>query len=143
VVRQVLSGLDTAVWWALIVALIAVILLVVTGPYRWARSLRGEVSSVSGGVARAVVHRVGDDQPTMEWIVAHHRLLQVAGAVAAGLLLWFVPGWWFFVVAAILIGYEVVLWRVGTLHVDPSPAPPAEPASAPRHETGNALELTS
>ena len=39
--------------------------------------------------------------------------MQAVGAVIGGLLLLIAPGWWFFVVLGLLVGYEITLWRAG------------------------------
>ncbi len=108
VVHQVLHGLVTVTWWVLIVGLIAVALLLVTGPYGWARFLRTKVVHF----LHAVTGSAGG-QATVTWVVAHRRVMQAAGAVVGGVLLLFVPGWWFLVVAVLLGLYEVAVWHAG------------------------------
>jgi hypothetical protein len=109
VVQQLLHSLVTVTWWVLIVGLIAVALLLVTGPYGWARFLRAK----SVHFLRAVTGSAGG-QATVTWVVAHRRVMQAAGAVVGGVLLLFVPGWWFLVVAVLLGVYEVAIWRAGS-----------------------------
>jgi hypothetical protein len=47
IVGDVLSGLFTAIWALLAAGLVVLLLLLVTGPYRWARSLRRAVRSAA------------------------------------------------------------------------------------------------
>ena len=113
VVHQVLSGLATATWWLLVIALAAVVFLLVTGRYRWARSTRRHIGHSGRGVGRIVTGRAGD-QAGMTWVVEHRRAMQAAGAIVGGVLLLFVPGWWFVAVAVLLAAYEVAVWRAGS-----------------------------
>ncbi len=104
ILHQIFSGLATATWWLLLIVVVAVALLLLTGPYRWARALRR--------------------RPSLTWMVGHRRALQVAGAAVGGVLLFVVPGWWFFVVAVAVAAYEVALWRAGSRELSPIPPPP-------------------
>ena len=40
--------------------------------------------------------------------------MQAGGALVGGVLLLFVPGWWFVAVAVLLAVYEVAVWRAGS-----------------------------
>jgi hypothetical protein len=120
VVHQVLSGLAIATWWLLAISLAAVVFLLVTGPYKWARSMRRHVGQSGQDVGRIVARRPGS-QAGLAWVVEHRRVMQAGGALVGGVLLLFVPGWWFVAVAVLLGVYEVAVWRAGS-----GPATPVE-----------------
>ncbi len=128
VVHQVLKGLATATWWVLIVALVAVVLLLLTGPYHWARALRARTSHIVQAVSGTAAGRPGGEA-TIAWVAGHRRAMQAAGALVGGVLLLVVPGWWFLAVLLLLGAYEVVIWHVGVDHVDPQ----ATRQTAPPH----------
>jgi hypothetical protein len=86
----------------------------VTGPYKWARSLREQVARSTQGLARVAARHSGD-KATWAWVAEHRRALQAGGAVVGGVFLLVAPGWWFVVVAVLLAGYEVALWQAGSL----------------------------
>ncbi len=113
VVHQVLSGLAIATWWLLAISLVAVVFLLVTGPYKWARSMRRHVGQSGQGVGRIVAGRPGN-QAGLTWVVEHRRVMQAGGALVGGVVLLFVPGWWFVAVAVLLAVYEVAVWRAGS-----------------------------
>jgi hypothetical protein len=99
-----------------------------TGPYRWAASLRHRVATIAGvvaGTVRAAATGTGtgaDDDRRVAWLTAHRDALQVAGIVAAiALLLVFDLSWLGIIVLIVVIGaYELVLWRL-----------PPEPIASP------------
>ena len=129
IVHQVLRGLATATWWLLIIALVAAALLLITGPYKWARSGREQIAHGTRGLVRGLARHSGD-AATVTWVAEHHRALQAAGAVVGAILLLFAPGWWFLVVVVVLAVYEVAVWQAGSVV-----------AAARREETGT-TELT-
>jgi hypothetical protein len=143
VVHQVLHGLASVTSWVLIVALVTVALLLLTGPYHWARALRARTAHVFDAFTGTVSRRPGGEA-TVAWVVHHRRALQAAGALVGGVLLLVVPGWWFLVVLLLLAGYEVVIWRAGVGHADhpavPETVPPhaGPPLSTPPGEEGAA-----
>ncbi len=128
VVHQVLNGLATVTSWVLIVALVTVALLLLTGPYRWARALRARTAHVFDAFTGTVSRRPGGEA-TVAWVVHHRRAMQAAGALVGGVLLLVAPGWSFLAVLVLLGAYEVVIWRAGVGHVDH----PASPETVPPH----------
>jgi hypothetical protein len=127
VVHQVLSGLATATWWLLVIALVAVAFLLVTGPYTWARSIRRHVGGSVQGAGRTIARRTGH-QAGVTWVAEHRRVMQGGGALVGGVLLLLVPGWWFVAVAVLLAAYEVAVWRAGPVA---AAAPGAVDGTAP------------
>jgi hypothetical protein len=119
VVHQVLNGLATVTSWVLVIALVTVALLLVTGPYHWARALRARTAHVIDGVTGTVSRRPGGEA-TVAWVVHHRRVMQAAGVLVGGVLLLVVPGWFFLAVLLLLGAYEVVIWRVGLDRADTS-----------------------
>ena len=111
VVHQVLKGLATVTWWVLIVALVAVVLLLLTGPYHWACALRARTSHILQSLSGTAGGRPGGEV-TIAWVVSHRRVMQAAGALVGGVLLLVAPGWWFLAVLLLLGAYEVIIWRV-------------------------------
>ncbi len=114
VVHQVLRGFATATWWLLVIALVAVVFLLVTGPYKWARSLRDRTGRETRALARLVARHSGDGA-AVTWVADHHLAMQAGGAVVGGVLLLFVPGWWFLVVVVLLAAYEVAVWQASSV----------------------------
>jgi hypothetical protein len=114
VVHQVLSGLATATWWLLVIALVAAVFLLVTGPYKWARSLREQISHSTRRLGRLAARHTGDGA-TVAWVAQHHRVMQAGGAVVGGVLLLFAPGWWFLAIVVVLAVYEVAVWQAGSV----------------------------
>jgi len=112
VVQDFLQSFNTVIVWSLVGFLVVVLLLLVTGPYPWARGMRHRTAHLVSGLVRLIGRPSANEQPAGAWIVDHHRVLQTAGAVVGGLVLWIVPGWWFVVVVVILVSYEVALWRI-------------------------------
>ena len=74
----------------------------------------------------------------VRWMASHAAGLQLAGAVAAGILLLIVPVWWlsFLIIGVLLAAYEVFLQRI-------KPAPPDEAPPAPVPATRRPSPLAS
>ena len=130
VLGDLLHGFFVLTAWVLGVALVVLVIAVLGGPYRWAVALRSRVTrtwlSIAGG-------RGGDHRGVAGWMASHAAGLQLAGAVAAGILLLIVPVSWvsFLIIGVLLAAYEVYLQRI-------KPAPPDEapPASGPGNQAG-------
>ena len=125
VLGDLLHGFFVLTAWVLGIALAVLVIAVLSGPYRWAVALRSWVKrtwlSIAGG-------RGGDHRGVVGWMASHAARLQLAGAVAAGILLWIVPVSWlsFLIIGVLLAAYEVYLqW------IKPPPADDAPPASGP------------
>jgi hypothetical protein len=82
VLDRLLGPLLTYTWWMLAVAAVALVVGLATGPYPWARRLRGAVASIGtrvvapDGGARAIV-----------WVAGHRNVLMAAVATVAILAL--------------------------------------------------------
>jgi hypothetical protein len=133
ILHQLLAGFFDVLAWMLVVASVIGVILLLAGPYRWARWLRADMAhlakSIGHGVAdvaEAVVGVATRDDAAVKWIVAHRALLQGAGAVVGAILLFVVPFLWFLVVLAILALYELALARLSV----PSRARPAASESS-------------
>jgi hypothetical protein len=134
IVHGVLNGFFELTVWFVVGALVITLLALVTGPYRWAVSMRHGVArgtmttahlvaaGASGTRARA------QDESTVVWVRGHFDALRIAGVVVAVLLLLAFPVnfWGFLVIAALLAVYEVGLHRL---------RPPAE-ITLPSQPTG-------
>ena len=112
-------------------ALVVLVIAVLSGPYRWAVALRSWVKRTWRGIAGA---RSADSRgQVVTWMASHAPGLQLAGAVAAGILLLIVPVWWlsFLIIGVLLAAYEIYLQRI-------KPAPPDEapPAPGPGNQAG-------
>jgi hypothetical protein len=149
VLRQVTSSLLDVAFWVLVAGLVLAAGCLVWGPYPWAkafrrgvaRGLRASASTASDlwGNLRGATRRGRAD----EWVVAHRALLQLAGAAVAAVLMLVLPWLWVFVVLALLVVYELILYRLGrsdaapTVHSGEDDTPPAGGASGgpPGHLT--------
>jgi hypothetical protein len=98
--------------WLLLIALVAIVITLITGPYGWAVRLRRAVADLAGAIVGAV--RGSDQSQAAEWVAARRDPLMFAGAVVAVLILLVVstsiPV--FLVVAALLALYEFGVFRV-------------------------------
>jgi len=125
-----LNGFFVLTAWVLGVALVVLVLAVLAGPYRWAVAFRSWLRRAGRSIAGA---RGGDHRGVVGWMASHAAGLQLAGAVAAGILLLIVPVSWlsFLIIGVLLAAYEVYLQRI-------KPAPPDEtsPASGPGNQAG-------
>jgi hypothetical protein len=130
VTDQVGTGLFDLTAMLIVVALAIVVIALVTGPYRWAVALRGGVSSVSRAIwdAGARVTAGTDTSGAIGWVAAHRQALQIGGAVLviAVLLLVDVSWVWFWALVAVLVCWELALWRLA----DDSRPPPTSTAAA-------------
>jgi hypothetical protein len=119
VVSAFVSSLLDATAWILGIAAVVAAVAVVTGPYRWATALRsGTVSlaQASAGAVGGAVTRQPDD-PTAAWVGDHKVALQAGGIVVGILVLLAVDlSWLGLLLLALLVGgFELVVWRIGEL----------------------------
>ena len=136
IVQHVLNGFFDLTVWFVVGALIVTLVALVTGPYRWAVTLRSGV--VRGGSTAGHLIAAGasqsraraQDELTVNWIRAHYDMLRVAGVVVAVLLLLaFSVGFWGFVgIAVVLAVYEVGLHRLRPPTEITLPSQPSGPA---------------
>lgn len=135
VLGDLLHGFFILTGWLLAIALVILVVALLTGPYRWAvtlrrcvvRTWRRGIEAVSGERrARSVA-----------WVRAHADGLQLAGAVVAGALLLIISiSWWsFLIIGALLAVYEVALQWAKVHPDDEAPAGPGadHEAEVPAH----------
>ena len=126
ILGDLLHGFFVLTAWVLGVALVVLVIAVLTGPYGWAVALRSWVKRTWRGIAGA---RTADSRgQVVTWMASHAAGLQLAGAVAAGILLLIVPVSWlsFLIIGVLLAAYEVYLQRIKPPR--PDEAPPANQA---------------
>ena len=131
VLGDLLHGYFVLTAWVLGVALVVLVIAVLSGPYRWAVALRSRVTRTWRGIAAA---SSGDGRgQVVGWMATHAAGLQLAGAVAAGILLLIVPVSWlsFLIIGVLLAAYEIYLQRI-----KPPPPDEAPPAPAPGNQAG-------
>jgi uncharacterized membrane protein len=133
-IQRLMHNLLLGTAWLLVIALVAAVVLAVTGPYAWARRTRSRTTSVARSAWDAVGQAGGGTQEdsyarqTTAWVQGHRGLLQVAGAVVAGLVLLLANLSWIglLIVLVLLLLYEVLVTRWGTRSSEG--APPSPPA---------------
>lgn len=115
VTDQLRDGLFDTTGAVIVVGLVIVVLALITGPYGWAVSLRRSVAGLGRAAWQAGGH-MATGAGDVGWIADHRQALQVAGAlvVIAVLLLVDVSWAWFLVILALLVVWELVLWRLGS-----------------------------
>jgi hypothetical protein len=125
VLGDLLHGFFVLTAWVLAVALVAGVIAVLAGPYRWAVAFRSWVTRTWHGIAGA---RGGDHHGVAGWMASHAAGLQLGGAIVAGILLLIVPVSWlsFLIIGVLLAAYEIYLQRV-----KPLPPDEASPGSDP------------
>lgn len=120
IVHGVLSGFFDLTLWFVVGALVITLVALVTGPYRWAVSVRRWSARAGSTTAHLVAagasgtRAQGQDEQTVVWIREHFDTLRVAGVAVAVLLLLALPVnfWGFLVIAVLLTLYEVGLHRL-------------------------------
>jgi hypothetical protein len=131
VLGDLLQGYFVLTAWVLGVALAVLVIAVLSGPYRWAVATRSRVTRTWRNIAGA---RGGDRRgQVITWMASHAAGLQLAGAVAAGILLLIVPVWWvsFLIIGVLLAACEVYLLRIKSAPPDEAP-----PAPGPGNQAG-------
>jgi len=136
ILHDVLSGFYSLTWWILLGGLAVVAVALVTGPYRWAVTVRTYVASASmrvGTLAAAAVRGSGaatENSATVGWLRRHFDLLRAAGVIVAllVLLVFSLNVWGALVVLALLAIFEVGLYRLRPPRGINTP--PSRPSSA-------------
>lgn len=121
VVDTFLGSLLRYTGWFLAIALIALAITLLTGPYPWAIKLRGW--SVDLGRAMGGMLKPGERTPATVWI-AEHRDPVMMGLALLGvlaLLLFDLSIGWFLVLALVIGGLELVVYRIGEAGKVPVP----------------------
>lgn len=114
--------------WLLAISLIALLIALVTGPYRWAVAMRRWFAEVGRGIVNTASSPKVAGSSAVAWIRAHRDPLMLGGAAVAVLLLLLVnlSFWSFFIIGVIVALYELAIFRLaGT-----EPEPETEPAPA-------------
>jgi len=132
---RLMHNLLLATAWMLAIALLATLVLALTGPYGWARRTRARGVTVGragwGAVGRFGVDAAPDsvEGEVTTWVRAHRSTLQVAGAVVAGLVLLLADLTWvgLLVLLVLLLVFELVVLRWGTGGDGDDSGPPATP----------------
>ena len=112
--------------WILWVAFGILVVAMVTGPYRWAVALRSFVARAWHWVTGPLS---GERRAqSVAWASSHAGVLQLGGAVVAGILFLIVSVSWlsFLIVGGLLAAYEIALQ---VIKVPPADGPPSAPAS--------------
>lgn len=120
IIQHVLTSYFSITKWFLVGALVIAVLALVTGPYGWA--VKGRQGVVHAGAATVSFARASvasgvaasKDERTVAWVRAHFDFMRAAGVVAAVLLFLIlnVSFWGFVVIAALLVLYELWLYRL-------------------------------
>jgi hypothetical protein len=121
VVDVVLGSWLWATRWLLSVALIAIVVVLVTGPYRWAVWTRRSVAEVATSAVGMV--RGTEAGPTARWVAGHRDMMMVVGGAvfAFALLLFDLSMGWFLALVALLALYELAVWRTSAALAAPAP----------------------
>lgn len=146
ILHQVTHGFFTASGWIIAGLALVSVVAVLTGPYRWARSLRTYTYRLvgrAGTLAKATVGSIRSDSTT-DWVRDHLGALQLAGVVVAILLMLIlsVSLLGFVIIAALVALYELWLKRLQSQISPPAvldisesagggESPPGPPAASP------------
>jgi hypothetical protein len=121
VVDQVLASLLRYTGWFLALALITLVIALLTGPYPWAVKLRGWVVDLGRAVTGML--KPGERAPATDWIAAHRDPVML-GVAMLGLLAMLVSDLsigGFLILALVIGGLELVVWRIGESGRVPEP----------------------
>ncbi len=109
VVDPLRMGAEIVLWIAAAIVVVAVL----TGPYPWVVSLRAKVAHLLRTLVSTARER-SQDEETLVWVHANRDALQWGGAIVGLLALWFLDVSWlgFFVLVALVAGYELLVVRL-------------------------------
>jgi hypothetical protein len=124
-----------------IIGLVVAAVLLLTGPYRWARAMRSWIRRAAVAVGRFTVavtrSLVGHsreaagrarDDATIEWIRRHKGALQIGGIAVAVILLWLVS---LSPLALLIIGVLLAAYLLGLARIAPHEEPPDDTRTPP------------
>jgi hypothetical protein len=113
VVDTFLSSLLAYTGWFLAIALITLAVVLVTGPYPWAVKLRGWATDL--GRALGGMLKPGERTPATVWIAEHRDpvMMGIALLGVLALLVWDLSIGWFLVLALVIGGLELLVYRIG------------------------------
>lgn len=99
--------------WILTGLLTAVVLLLITGPYSWAKRLRSGTTNFARAAWRAVVNQT-TDQENIEWITKNRIGVQIGTLVLFGLIVLFANLSWvgLIVLTLVTLGIELLIARM-------------------------------
>jgi len=130
VTDQVRGGLFDLTAAVIVIGLAILLIALLTGPYRWAVALRRGAANVGRSVwnAGGRLSTEPDSRGILRWTAEHRPTLQVGGVlVVVAILLVFEVSWgWFLAILALLVCWELTLWRLGgaaEADTTPTPAP--------------------
>jgi hypothetical protein len=126
VLGDLLHGFFVLTGWVLGVALVVLVIAVLAGPYRWAAAIRSWVRRIGGA-------REGDRRGAAGWMGLHAAGFQLAGAVAAGILLLIVSVSW---LSFLIIGVLLAACEIGLEQIKPAPPDETSPTSGPDSQAG-------
>ena len=131
VTDQLRGGLFDLTAAVIAVGLAIIVIALLTGPFRWAVALRRGVAHLGRSVwdAGGRLAPGPDTGGGVGWIAEHRQALQVGGAllVVAVLLIFDVSWGWFLAIIALLVCWELILWRLGgAAEADTTPTPVAQ-----------------
>jgi len=132
ILADLLHGFFILTAWLLGAAVIALVVVLLTGPYGWAVALRRLVARVwrRGFGALSGERRTR----SVDWVRSHAEGLQLAGAVGAGILLLVVSISWlsFLIIGALLAAFELSLqWTKADLSGEAAESVPGDTGAAP------------
>jgi cell division protein FtsL len=111
----------------LAIVLLALVIALITGPYRWSVATRNWVRDLGGGVAGAIRGEHVDEHGRVAWMRAHRDGLMLGGGVVAllCLLLFNLSFVAFAILTIVLVLYELAMYGIGREHEleEPGEAP--------------------
>ncbi len=113
-VNTLLASLRRYTGWMLVILLVTIAAALLTGPYPWARSLRGWAAGLVPALSGAVAGGGETPSAAATFIGAHRDALMIAGAAVLVLLVMLIDlsfGWLLALVAVVAI-YELVVYQV-------------------------------
>jgi hypothetical protein len=136
VVDAFISTLMDLTAWVLVIAVVIALVAALSGPYPWARAVRGRSATVARGVwttaTTAAARR--PDEPVVAWMADHREALQLGG-VLVGIVVLLVAdlSWGGLLLLALLVGaLELVVSRLGDRGADAGePVAPDTTADVP------------
>lgn len=123
VVDAFLGSLLRYTGWFLAIALIALVIALLTGPYSWAVRLRGWVVDLGRAVGGML--KPGERTPATVWIAAHRDpvMMGIALLGVLALLVWDLTIGGFLILALVIGGLELLAYRIGEAGRAPATTP--------------------
>jgi hypothetical protein len=120
VVGAFISSLLDATAWILGIAAVIGVIAAITGPYRWAETLRRrtvDVAQTLAGVVATVVARRPGEPATVAWVASHKEALQLGGIIAGIIVLLAADLSWLGLGLLLVVvgGFELAVARIAEL----------------------------